>query len=211
MGPALSKRTDSSAAVHNREVTSLPCHAIWSDIFMLQHEACSIMGNDISTELTEVHANCSLVSGKEFRKNITENPLRRAGTSQQCWAPSTRKWLVLLAKKQHGIFPLSYKNRSPLITRIHCSVSLQREKVLHFSSCKYVGEKVNIFPALTSLPFCLRERKRVAFLPEGKLESYLISTSSSLFLYVCTFKKVILSSVWSWDQGSQIHGYTTAG
>lgn len=50
----------------------------------------------------------------------------------------------------------------------------------------------------------------MACLPEGKLESYLISTSSRLCLYVCVFKKVILSPVWSWDQRSQIHRYTTA-
>lgn len=174
---------------------------------MLQHEARSGMWSDISTELTEAHANCSSNSGKEFCKKHYWKPSEEGRHQLAVLSPKYQKVVAPVNKKITWHFPLSYKNRSLLIIRFHRSVYLEGEKALHFSFCKYVREEVNIFPALTTLQLCLSKSKHVAFFPKENLESYLISTSPRLCLYGCAFKQAILSSRWSWDQGSQIHIY----
>lgn len=210
MRPAPSKRTDSPAAVHNREVTSLDYHFKPTVLSKVTSSCCSVKPVALCGVTSPQNwLKPMLIAAQSWEKSFAKTFLETLWGEQQLAGLGFKYQKVVTPVKQKIMWhlPPSYKNRSPLIIRIHCTIYLKGEKSLHFSSCKYVREKVNLFPTLRTAQLCLSKSKHMTFFAEENVESHLISASLRLCLYDSAFKQVTLSSLWSQNQGSQIHVY----
>lgn len=189
MRPAPSKRTDSPAAVHNREVTSLHCHFKPTVLSKVTSSCCSMKPVALCGVTSPQNwLKPMLIAAQSWEKSFAKALLETLWGEQQLAVLGSKYQKVVTPVKQKIMWhlPPSYRNRSPLIIRIHCTIYLKGEKSLQFSSCKYVREKAKLFPTLTTAQFCPSKSKQVIFFSEENVGSYLISTSLRLLpLWLC--------------------------